>query len=122
EGIADFVGNLLRKRRTRVNRPAAEIERVDIPSEAREAGFRKGNFPPSEPSHNIELGRLKLDRREAGRQRLIEPDLDSLVEHRIDLATAKRPQAANVRRAAAEDGRPPHDSMSLSAKPWSANA
>src|SRR5262249_55224565 len=42
EGIADFVGNLLRKRRIRVNRPAAEIERVDIPSEAREAGFRKG--------------------------------------------------------------------------------
>jgi len=43
EGIADFVGNLLRKRRIRVNRPAAEIERVGIPSEAREAGFRKGS-------------------------------------------------------------------------------
>src|SRR5215831_3541313 len=122
EGIADFVGNLLRKRRIRVNRPAAEIERVGIPSEAREAGFRKGNFPPSEPSHGIELGRLKLDRREAGRQRLIEPDLDALVEHRIDLATAKRPKRRTSDGPPQRMRRPPHDSMSLSAKPWSANA
>src|SRR5215471_266891 len=90
ESVADFVGNLPRKRRVRVNRPAAEIERVDIPSDAREAGFRKGNFPPSELPHRIELGRLKLDRRETGRQSLIEPDLDALIEHRIDLAPAER--------------------------------
>src|SRR5262245_10370335 len=75
EGGADVVGDLVRKRRVRVDRPAAEVERVDIPSQAREAGFWKRNFPPSEPAQCIELGRLKRDRRQTGYQGLIEPDL-----------------------------------------------
>src|SRR5206468_1602810 len=76
EGVTDVVGGLLRKRLVRVNRPPAEIQCVDIPSQAREAGLRKRNLPPSEPPHSLELGRLKRDRRETGRQRLIEPDPD----------------------------------------------
>src|SRR6516225_9132351 len=63
EGAAHVVGDLLRERRARVDRPAAEIERVDIASQTWEAGFRKRNFPPSEPAHRIELVRRKLDRR-----------------------------------------------------------
>jgi hypothetical protein len=97
ESIADLVGNLFCKRRVGINWPAAEIEGVDIPSQAREASFWKRNFPPSEPLHGIELCRLKLNRRETGRQGLIEPDLDALVEYRIDVAPAKRLQAADVR-------------------------
>jgi hypothetical protein len=37
DGLADVVGNLLRKRRVRVDRPAAEIERFDVPGQARES-------------------------------------------------------------------------------------
>src|SRR5215470_12444582 len=62
QGIADFIGDLLRKRRIRVNRPSAEIERLGIAREARKAGLRKRNFPPSEPLHGVEFGRLELDR------------------------------------------------------------
>src|SRR5262249_28319312 len=89
EGAADIVGDLLRERCVGVNRPSAEIERVGIASEARKAGFRKRNSPPSEPLHGIELGRLELDRGETGCQRLIEPDFDALVEQCIDVDPPK---------------------------------
>src|SRR5262249_58748701 len=93
---ADVVGNLLRKRRVGVNRPAAEIERVDVLLQAREAGFRKTNLAPSEPRHSGELRRFELDRGKTGCQRLVEPHLDALIEHRVELVASKRLQTARV--------------------------
>src|SRR5262245_56734584 len=106
ESAADVVGNLLRKRCARVNRPAAEIERLDVPSQSRETCFRKQNLPPTKPRHGVELRGFKLDRRQIRRQRLVEPYLDAFVEHRVDLAASKRLQAANVRWSPAKDEPP----------------
>src|SRR6476469_1157878 len=41
---ADVVGNLLWERRVGIDRPSAEIERVDVAKQGREAGFRKRNL------------------------------------------------------------------------------
>src|SRR5262249_50331220 len=80
----DIVGNLLRKRCLGVNRPTTEIERVDVASQAGKARLRQRDLAPPEPSHGAELGRFELDRGEARRQGFIEPDLDALVEHRVE--------------------------------------
>src|SRR6185437_6124012 len=83
---ADVVGHLVRQRRVGVDRPAAEIERVDVAIKPREAGFWERYLAPSQPPHGVELTRLERDRRETGGQRLVAPDLDALVEHRVDRA------------------------------------
>ena len=69
--------------------------------EGRETRFWKRDLAPSQPPHGFELARLELDRRETGRQRLLEPDLDALVEYCVDLAAGEWREAANVGRPAA---------------------
>src|SRR5262249_19843568 len=97
---------LLRKRCVGVNRPTTEIERVDVTSQAGKARFRQRHLAPPEPSHGGELGRVELDRAEARPQGFIEPDLDALVEHRVELAARQRLQAARIGRTATQDEAP----------------
>src|SRR6266852_4302833 len=90
DGAADIVRSIFGKRLARINRPAAEIERVDITGQARKAGFRDRYPMPSESSQLLEFGRIKLDWGEAARQGLVEPSLDSFVEDGIELAASQR--------------------------------
>src|SRR5436190_23927041 len=93
---ADVVGDILRQRRARVNRPAAEIERVNVAPQSRKAGLRQRDPAPSKPAQLLELGGMELDRRKPASERLIEPGLDTLVEDRVELAASQAPPSARV--------------------------
>ena len=98
---ADVVGDIVGKRRVGVDRPAAEIERVDVARERAGSALSEARPCAIPAAPWLRTRRLELDRRETGRQRLVEPDLDALVEHRVDLAARERREAANVGRPAA---------------------
>src|SRR5438067_77202 len=85
---AHIIGNIFRQGCACINRPAAEIERVDVSLQAIKAGFRESNSAPSEPSQMLEFAGVELDRCQTAGERLVKPRLDSLVKDCIELAAS----------------------------------
>ena len=119
---ADVVGDIVGKRRVGVDRPAAEIERVDVVREGRETRFWKRDLAPSQPP----MASNSLASSSIGARPAASASSSQTLMPSSNTASIS-PRASGARRRTSDGPpqvtrRPPQDSTSLRAKPCSANA